>query len=149
MSLDVYLELEGATMPAGSGIWIRENGATRELTRAEWDERFPGCEPVVTVRGEESETVFHANITHNLNRMASQAGVYECLWRPDEVGIAQASQLVGPLNAGLALLRAHPDAFKKFNPPNGWGDYEGLCGFVADYLAACERWPEATVRVSR
>ena len=30
------------------------------------------------------------NITHNLNKMASELGVYEHLWRPDEIGVTKA-----------------------------------------------------------
>lgn len=29
--------------------------------------------------------LFSANITHNLSRMAAAAGIYECLWRPEEM----------------------------------------------------------------
>lgn len=29
--------------------------------------------------------LFDANITHNLNRMAGAAGIYDALWRPDEM----------------------------------------------------------------
>lgn len=42
-----------------------------------------------------------------------------------------------------------PDKFKKLNPANGWGDYDGLLAFVAAYLEACMEHPDATVRVSR
>lgn len=28
--------------------------------------------------------LFEANITHNLNKMAKEVGIYEYLWRPDE-----------------------------------------------------------------
>lgn len=31
----------------GSGIFIRENGTNREITREEWDRRNPGREPVI------------------------------------------------------------------------------------------------------
>lgn len=34
----------------GSGIFVRENGATREITREEWDRRNPGREPVVVAK---------------------------------------------------------------------------------------------------
>ena len=30
----------------------------------------------------DNERVYDANITHNLNSMASEAGCYEALWRP-------------------------------------------------------------------
>lgn len=151
MSLDVYLTLPGAPPRESSGIFVRENGATRELTRAEWDKRFPGREPVVaTVTDSDSDTeVFGANITHNLGKMASAAGLYESLWRPDENGITKARQLVAPLIAGLKALLAEPERFKTFNPENGWGSYDVLVNFVARYRDACEEYPDADVRMSR
>ena len=151
MSLDVYLEV-----PAARGtdhgeleerIYVRVDGRTRQVTRKEWDELYPGREPVVARIPDADGSVFSANITHNLGKMAAEAGIYEQLWRPEEVGITHARQLVEPLRDGLGELNADPERFKAFNPENGWGNYEGLCAFTAEYLAACERWPEAEVRV--
>lgn len=93
--------------------------------------------------------VYSANITHNLNRMAAEAGVYKALWRPDEHGMTHARDLIEPLRRGLADLRARPEHFRQFNAKNWWGLYEHFVPFVADYLAACEESPDATVRVSR
>jgi hypothetical protein len=81
--------------------------------------------------------------------MAEAAGIYQHLWRPEEIDITKASQLIEPLRHGLALLRAEPNRFRKFNPPNGWGNYEGLVRFVAAYLDACERFPDADVSPCR
>lgn len=58
-------------------------------------------------------------------------------------------ELIEPLRAGLARLRADPDRFRKHNPENGWGSYDGLCQFVAEYLVECEKHPDATVEVSQ
>lgn len=93
--------------------------------------------------------VFWSNITHNLGKMAAAAGIYDVLWRPDENGVTKAGQLVEPLKAGLAKLKETPDEFKIFNAPNGWGLYEHFIPWVEAYLAACEKWPEALVTVSR
>jgi len=93
--------------------------------------------------------IYTDNITHNLNTMAGEAGIYEHLWRPDEIGITKAVQLIEPLKAAHALLKSDPGRFKAFNPSNGWGDYEGLVGFVADYLDACEKNPDADIEISR
>lgn len=93
--------------------------------------------------------IYSRNITHNLNRMADEAGIYKHLWRPDEIGITKASQLIEPLTTGLALLRSDPARFKAFNPANGWGDYDGLVSFVVEYLSACIANPDAEVTVSR
>lgn len=181
MSLDVYLSVPGAAnRREGTGIFIRENGATREITRTEWDERFPGREPVTMADSEESNEVYSANITHNLGRMAAEAGIYEALWRPGELldpdkaarireqekahnyhgagGVFEIERslpavhgrdLIQPLRDGLEKLRARPEHFEQFNPENGWGDYDGLVQFTERYLAACEEYPDADVRVSR
>lgn len=152
MSLDVYLESEEPFTPPAhqSGIFIRHEGRTVEITRDQWDLMNPGREPAVVLEmPEETTTLFEANITHNLNTMAGEAGIYEYLWRPEEVGITHAAQLVKPLSEGLGRLIAEPDRFRRFNPSNGWGTYEGLLDFVSRYLAACQEWGAAKVRVRR
>ncbi len=149
MSLDVYLEQENAEPDTDSEhIFIRRDGATTEVSREEWEALFPGREPVVVTLPEIGQ-VYWRNITHNLNKMAGAAGIYNALWRPDEIGITKASQLIQPLTEGLTRLEAEPEEFKKYNPSNGWGDYQGLVEFVQGYLEACRKYPEATVRVSR
>jgi hypothetical protein len=93
--------------------------------------------------------IYDYNITHNLNRMAEAAGIYMHLWRPDEIGITKASELIEPLRAGLELLRSDETRFRAFDAANGWGRYEHLIEFVSNYLAACEENPEAEIEVSR
>lgn len=127
MSLDVYLE---EPIPE----------ADRETPRH--------CESC-TCKGEEKREVYWANITHNLGRMAEAAGIYQALWRPEEIGITTAQQLIEPLTKGLALLRSDPKHFEQFNATNGWGLYKHFVPFVAAYLRACEEYPTATVRASR
>lgn len=98
---------------------------------------------------EDSRCVYDANITHNLNTMAGEAGIYKHLWRPEELGITKAQQLIEPLTKGLELLKSDPERFKKHNAPNGWGKYEHFVPFVENYLIACKENPNADVRVSR
>ncbi len=97
----------------------------------------------------EPTVIYSANITHNLNQMADAAGIYKHLWRPDELGIKKASELIAPLSEGLQKLVASPQEYKKYNPQNGWGDYDKLVSFVKDYIKACVENPNADVRVSR
>lgn len=93
--------------------------------------------------------VFDYNITNNLAMMANEAGIYQQLWRPDEIGVTQAEQLIEPLADGLKRLLDDPARFQKLNPPNGWGDYDGLVRFVREYLNSCREFPDAEVKVSR
>lgn len=92
---------------------------------------------------------FSWNITHNLGRMANEAGIYYALWRPDEIGVMVARDLVPLLRSGLDLLESNPAKFRALNPENGWGTYDGLVAFVHAYLNACVEYPTAEVFVSR
>ena len=150
MSLDVYLKLEGKKLTnIGSGIFLRENGSTRSLSWEEYRAKFPKREPAICHEWEESDRVFTANITHNLGTMARQAGVYKTCWRPQEIGVEKAAQLIPLLSDGLTKLKDDPDYFRQFNPPNGWGNYEILVDFLERYLLACQAYPDSTVSVSR
>ena len=152
MSLDVYLERPGVAIErSAEGIFIRENGQTVQISREEWDRRFPDREPV-TVRADETYTdnrVYSSNITHNLGKMAREAGVYDCCWRADEHGITHAKQLIEPLQRGISAMEAEPERFWKHNPENGWGSYASFLPWLKEYLAACIEYPDAEVRVWR
>ena len=148
MSLDVYLKRPGVAEPRDR-IMVREDGGMKEVTREEWDKRNPGREPVIFSDDGLGGEVFEYNVTHNLNTMAGEAGIYKHLWRPEEVGAAIGEHLIEPLSKGLALLRSDPERFTKLNPENGWGNYEGLVEFVEKYLEACKEYPEAVIVASR
>lgn len=118
---------------------------------------------------EEEETVYSANITHNLGKMADEAGIYEALWRPhrlkegynilesdhqaewkfEDENKMTAKDIIPLLEKGLADLKSRPEHFEKFNSPNGWGMYEHFVPFVEKYLEACKEYPDAIIEVSR
>jgi hypothetical protein len=97
-------------------------------------------------RGDEG---YEANITHNLGKMADMAGIYACVWRPDENGFEFASQIIEPLGAGIEDMRKRPAYFRQFDSPNGWGTYDQFLPWLERYLASCKRLPGASIRVSR
>lgn len=97
----------------------------------------------------EGAELYSRNITHNLAKMAIAAGIYECLWRPDEHGITHARQIIDPLTAGVAKLATEKSTFEAHNAPNGWGKWEHFVAFCMDYLQACKDHPDALVDVSR
>jgi hypothetical protein len=92
--------------------------------------------------------LYWRNITHNLGRMAREAGIYECLWRPGEHGLEIAEQVIPKLREGLTALVCDPPRFKHFDAPNGWGLYEHFVPFCIDVLEACMENPKAKVRAS-
>ena len=118
---------------------------------------------------EDEETLYQVNITHNLTEMADKAGIYEALWRPhrlnpnynipeenhkeewdfEDNNLAKASEIIPLLEKGLELLKKKPAYFKKFNPYNGWGSYDGLVESVEEYLSACKQHPYAIIYTCR
>ncbi len=98
--------------------------------------------------------VFELNITHNLAKMASVVDIdgrslYYYMWKPKDLGIRHAGQLVVPLKKGLEILKDDPEKFKKYNPPNGWGSYDKLVFNVLQLIQACEEDPYADISTSR
>lgn len=143
MSLDVYLisSPDLAKWQKRKSKSLAEAGSMVAL--------FPLIEEYYEDKKPKSETVFEANITHNLNQMAEEAGIYECLWRPEEIGINKAIDLTEPLTEGLRLLKSDPDKFILFNPTNGWGSYINFVPWIERYLEACKNYPNAIIEVSR
>ncbi len=95
-------------------------------------------------------TVFDANITHNLNRMADEAGIYHTLWHPeDEGGIATAKDLADILAPAIHDMKKRPEYYSKFDAPNGWGKYKDFIPWLEKLYAACLEHPNAIVKVSR
>lgn len=93
-------------------------------------------------------TVFSVNITHNLGKMAKEAGIYYALWRPDEINVVYAKEIIPVLIRGLEKLRDTPDKFKQLDAENGWGKYEHFVPFVEEVLTACKDYPDAKIRTS-
>ena len=96
-----------------------------------------------------SDEVFNANITHNLGEMAEEAGIYKHLWRPEEIGITTAKELIEPIKKGLKDMKKRPAHFKKFDSSNGWGLYENFIPWIEEYLKACIENPDCLIMVSR
>jgi hypothetical protein len=92
---------------------------------------------------------WEANITHNCNAMADAAGIYKAVWRPEEVRISKARQLIKPLKAGLAKMVTNPKKFRALEASNGWGTLDDFIPWLMRYLEACIAHPDAEVTVSR
>lgn len=97
----------------------------------------------------DNNEVFSANITHNLGKMASEAGIYKQVWRPEETSIQHAKDLIPHLEKGIETLKAYPEHFIRLDAHNGWGKYKHFVPWLEEYLAACKNNPEADVNTWR
>lgn len=82
------------------------------------------------------------NVTYNLGKMLRAAGFPE--WRA--LADTPAVEAGGMLRKVADTLKADPDRFREFNPPNGWGDFEGAVEFLESFATGCAEHPEATIR---
>jgi hypothetical protein len=93
--------------------------------------------------------LYTAEVTHNLGEMAKYAQVYDAMWSPQKLNIEKASDLIPILEKGLHLLESEPDDARRYNPDNGWGNYEEFTEFTRNYLNACKEYPDASIRIYR
>lgn len=147
MSLDIYIISPTPIKKKSTGIWVRDNGKTRELTKAEAEERYPDTD--IQEIDIETTIIWHGNITHNLAEMASDClswgdcNLCDLLWR-DEQPAFDKWFYVSHLTYCLNVLENDPEHYKQFNPHNGWGTYEQLCKFVEDFIIALVNAPEGS-----
>jgi len=116
-----------------------------------------------------TESVYWSNITHNLGKMADEAGLYEALWRPyqlkegynipekdyeaeykfEEENPVKANEIISIIEKGLKDMKARPEHYKKFNSSNGWGMYHNFVPWIEKYLKALKEYPESFVECDR
>jgi hypothetical protein len=90
--------------------------------------------------------LYTRNITHNVGKMWTKAGVWEALYE-SHGKIAQ--DILPALERGVAHMAAHREEYTPLNPPNGWGNYEGALDFLSEYTAECRSNPLAKIGVCR
>jgi hypothetical protein len=115
------------------------------------------------------ESLYWANITHNLGKMAAEAGIYEALWRPyqlkegynipkddyqaeykfEEANPVRAYEIIPVIEKGLEDMIARPKHYEKFNSSNGWGMYHNFVPWIEEYLKALKEFPESQVVCNR
>lgn len=122
MSADIWLEYDGETVVVDDDL----------------DAQMRSMVPMRSAASTDSTTF---NLTYNLSPMLWAAGMPT--WS-EFIGMKAAD--AGPIWRAVAdELRRDPDKYRQFNPPNGWGTYEGAVEVISALAAACERHPTATV----
>lgn len=150
MSLDLYIVSKTPVLHRSTGVYIRENGEARELeNKEEVLKHFPDINPNnIKEISYIDNKYFHINITHNLTEMADKCCVslcnnnsvslYQLMWHPeDSLGIITPTMdYVTELISCCKMLGENADLFKRYNPDNGWGNYEQLLGKTKEFIAA-------------
>ncbi len=86
-------------------------------------------------------------IAHSYAAMASHCGLFFCIWYPEKLGVHVVSDLVPYLHLALVELRSNPEEYKCYVLRDHFNYVSDLITFAEDLLAACQEFPNATVRV--
>lgn len=75
------------------------------------------------------------------------------MWREAGADLAQmdgmpAWRAIDCLTAAVEMMRAYPDDYRKMEPDNGWGSYDGCLQLLSEIKDACEKYPKAWLSVS-
>lgn len=81
------------------------------------------------------------NVTYNLSEMLAEAGMGR--WS-DYIGMS-ATEAAGRWEVTLDTLRSDPERFRKMNPPNGWGTYNGAMTALGSLVDICHDHPKAKI----
>lgn len=139
MGLDLTIKTKNKILHSGTGVFIRENGMNRELkTLDEVKQYFPNSDLSHIEEYEYyDDELFNMNITHNLFKMAENVvvkdGINLCLllWKPKSIGFEFVDdKYIKYINDSLKILLSDKDRLEKYNPENGWGNYDVLLNFV-------------------
>lgn len=96
--------------------------------------------------GPEWYEAFKANITHNLVPMWRLAGVCDALYEHHD---GKAKDIAETIEKGVEFMHTHPDECRALDASNGWGTYKDALPWLERVAAACRRYPNATIWVSR
>ncbi len=118
MSLDITLELEIKT-------------------------KCPHCkEHIITG----SESVYETNITHNLSKMAHEAGIYEAIWCAED---KSPKDVIEEIEKGYAKMVEQPNYFKFYSSSNGWGTYEQFIPWLENLIEYYKEYPNTKILISK
>lgn len=100
----------------------------------------------VDTGGAESYTceLYSAGITHNVNSMWREAGVYDVLYNGEGKTAGEAIEI---LERGLEDMKSDPAKYKAMNPSNGSGDYDGAVDWLDKFLRACKQHPKSRIKI--
>jgi hypothetical protein len=59
-----------------------------------------------------------------------------------------ASTVIFQLDNAVEVMRANPKIYKKLNPTNKWGNYEGAIEYLEKLLHECRKHPKAKIVIS-
>lgn len=93
------------------------------------------------------DTIDVGNYTYNVMPMYEKALGVQSL--TEFLQGKKVSEVIQPLMKGIREMEAHPEEYKKLNPENGWGNYEGALNFLKTIVSKCVLKSDYTIKVNQ
>jgi len=161
MSLDLYIKSRRLVRHRGTGVFVRDNGQTRELkTLAEVREHFPDADltDVIPIAGTDGAVTLPRDFERGKpDFQPKPLSAYNLLWHPEtnpllknetlhrkdddgeewDVEVTRIdAELVRQVMAVQHYTANHREELEQYNPDNGWGTYDQLLRATQDLLIA-------------
>jgi hypothetical protein len=88
--------------------------------------------------------LYSANITHNVNDMWMEAGVYDALYNSEG---DEAGKHLQVLAKGIKDMSENPEKYEAMDSPNGWGSYKHALPWLQKWYVACYSHPKAIIGI--
>ena len=100
----------------------------------------------INITAKREVEIYESNVTYNLADM-----YYKCIDK--EQGFKKLNgmnykEALPIINNAIQDMLNNADEYRKLNPKNGWGSYEGLLKVLQDMRACCESNLDGTINVS-
>ena len=100
----------------------------------------------ISITAKREMIIYDTNITYNLADM-----YYKCIDKEkgfkklDGMNCKEALPII---NNAIQEMLNNADDYRKLNPKNGWGSYEGLLKALQEMRNCCENNPDGTIDIS-
>jgi hypothetical protein len=100
----------------------------------------------ISITAKREIEIYEANVTYNLADM-----YYKCI--DTEKGYKKLDGMnckdaLPILNGAILDMLSNADEYRKLNPKNGWGSYEGLLKQMQEMRSCCESNPDGIIQIS-
>ena len=87
--------------------------------------------------------IFTHKVPSELFDLACHSGLYDAVWRPDNIGATIAEHIIAPLTEGLIELTSNPQLYMLYAPSVDM--YRAFLKHISLYLKACMANPNAKI----
>lgn len=100
----------------------------------------------ISIMAKREVEIYEANVTYNLSDM-----YYKCIDKEQgyrKLDGMTCKNALSIINNSIADMLNNADEYRKLNPSNGWGSYEGLLAQLQQMRSCCESNPDGIIYVS-